>query len=206
MRARRVLIAGTDRDVSLSAGFNHHFPKPVDYARLHALFCEGLTGPAHKNVTNGIWIASGRADTPKAPMTYRGALMNQQRGNLSSGERTASALLGIGLTVLAARRGGRILRTLTALAGTSLISRAVAGHCAMKAAVTGESTFREGMAEQWRRTSDTGRRFAQRAAESTRGGADPTGLRAAADGSHAAEVAAEMASDGADARPSGQRV
>jgi hypothetical protein len=121
--------------------------------------------------------------------------MNQQRGNLSSGERTASAVIGLGLTALAARRGGPILRTLAAVAGTSLLGRAVAGHCAMKAAVTGQSTWKEGLTEQWRRTSDMGRRFAQRATQSARGRRDTHLLHAAADGSDTVEAVADMASD-----------
>jgi uncharacterized membrane protein len=79
--------------------------------------------------------------------------MYSERGNLNNGERLASAVIGVGLTLLAARRGGGLFRVLAGLAGTSLIGRAVAGHCGMKAAVTGQSTFREGMQEQWRHTT-----------------------------------------------------
>lgn len=119
--------------------------------------------------------------------------MNQQRGNLSSGERAGSALLGLGFTILAARGGGPLLRILAGIAGTSLVARAAAGHCAMKAAVTGESSFKEGLAEQWRRTSETGRRLSERA-ESAMKRASDSGLHAAADGSETLDVAADMAS------------
>jgi uncharacterized membrane protein len=84
-----------------------------------------------------------------------------QRGNLSKGERFASAIFGVGLTMMAARRGGPVFRLLAGLAGTSLIGRAVAGHCGMKAAVTGQSTLKQGMQEQWRHTTEVGSQLAQ---------------------------------------------
>jgi uncharacterized membrane protein len=87
--------------------------------------------------------------------------MYTQPGNLSRGERLASAAFGVGLTMLAARRGGPLLRLLAGVAGSSLIGRAIAGHCGMKAAMTGESTLKEGMQEQWRHTTEIGSRFAQ---------------------------------------------
>jgi hypothetical protein len=96
--------------------------------------------------------------------------MQVKNGNLSSAERIASALLGVGLTLLAARRGGPLFRTLGGVVGTSLIGRAFAGHCAMKAALTGESSFTQGVADQWQRTSEIGRQVAQRVADSTRKG------------------------------------
>jgi uncharacterized membrane protein len=87
--------------------------------------------------------------------------MYSQRGNLSNGERIASAVFGVGLTILAARRGGPLLRLLTGVAGTSLLGRAIAGHCGMKAAVTGQSTLKEGMQQQWRHTTQVGSQIAQ---------------------------------------------
>jgi uncharacterized membrane protein len=87
--------------------------------------------------------------------------MYSQPGNLSNGERIASAAFGVGLTMLAVRRGGPLLRLLAGVAGTSLIGRAVAGHCGMKAAVTGQSSLKEGMQEQWRHTTEIGQRLAQ---------------------------------------------
>jgi len=87
--------------------------------------------------------------------------MNEGNGNLKGAERIASALFGIGLTLVAARRGGPLFRILMATAGTSLIGRAVAGHCAVKAAATGQSTFRQGIQDQWRRTSANGQQLAQ---------------------------------------------
>lgn len=87
--------------------------------------------------------------------------MNSQRGNLRNGERIASAVFGVGLTMIAARRGSPVLRWLAGVAGTSLIGRAVAGHCGMKAAITGRSTLKEGMQEQWRHTTEIGHQLAQ---------------------------------------------
>jgi hypothetical protein len=92
----------------------------------------------------------------------------QERGNLSGGERIGSALLGAGLTLLAARRGGPLFRVFSGVVGSSLIGRAFAGHCAMKAAWTGQSSLGQGIADQWQHTSEIGRRVAQRVAETTR--------------------------------------
>jgi hypothetical protein len=94
--------------------------------------------------------------------------VNTGAGNLSRGERIGSALLGVGLTWFFARRDSAMLRILGGAVGTSLIGRAFAGHCAMKASLNGESTLTEGLADQWRHTAATGRRVAQRVAESTR--------------------------------------
>lgn len=87
--------------------------------------------------------------------------MYSPRGNLSNGERFASAIFGVGLTMVAARRGGPLFRLLAGLAGTSLIGRAVAGHCGMKAAITGQSSFKQGMQDQWRYTTEAGSRLAR---------------------------------------------
>jgi uncharacterized membrane protein len=87
--------------------------------------------------------------------------MHSQPGNLSNGERFASAIFGVGLTMIAARRGGPLFRLLAGMAGTSLIGRAVAGHCGMKAAITGESTLKEGMQDQWRHTAAIGSQLAE---------------------------------------------
>jgi uncharacterized membrane protein len=86
--------------------------------------------------------------------------MYSQRGNLNNGERVASAVIGVGLTMIAARRGGFLFRLLAGVAGTSLIGRAIAGHCGMKAAVTGQSTLKQGMQDQWRHTTEIGSRLA----------------------------------------------
>jgi hypothetical protein len=76
--------------------------------------------------------------------------MNSQTGNLSPLERTVSALAGLVLAGSAARVGGTLTRALIGVAGASLLARAAAGHCAVKAAVTGHSSLREGISDQWR--------------------------------------------------------
>lgn len=86
--------------------------------------------------------------------------MNRSSGNLSGGERAFSAISGVALSIFGASRGGPILRVLASTAGAALLARAFAGHCAMKAALSGESTLREGALEQWRQTSRTGRNLA----------------------------------------------
>jgi uncharacterized membrane protein len=77
--------------------------------------------------------------------------MHEHAGNLSRGERIGSAVLGLGMMLLM-RRGSPLLRIAGGALAASLISRAVAGHCAMKAAVTGESSLRQGLTDQWQRT------------------------------------------------------
>ena len=42
---------------------------------------------------------------------------------------------------------------LAAIAGVAMFARAAAGHCAVKAAVTGESSIGEGLRDQWNRIS-----------------------------------------------------
>lgn len=76
-----------------------------------------------------------------------------QRGNLSGTERGVSAGIGTGLSLLVLRSGSPILRALAAVAGLALLARAAAGHCAVKAAVTGESSIGEGLRDQWNRMS-----------------------------------------------------
>lgn len=62
-----------------------------------------------------------------------------------------SAVLGLGMLLLM-RRGSPILRIAGGALAASLISRAVAGHCAMKAAVRGESSLKQGLTDQWHHT------------------------------------------------------
>jgi uncharacterized membrane protein len=89
--------------------------------------------------------------------------VNEHSGNLSRIERIGSAVLGVGATVLVARRGGPIAKLLGGALAASLIGRAFAGHCAVKAALTGQSSLKEGLTDQWQRTTQTGRRVFQRA-------------------------------------------
>jgi uncharacterized membrane protein len=77
--------------------------------------------------------------------------MYERTGNLSRGERIGSAVLGLGMMLLM-RRGSPILRIAGGTLAASLISRAFAGHCAVKAAMTGETSLRQGLTDQWQRT------------------------------------------------------
>ncbi len=77
--------------------------------------------------------------------------MSQQTGNLSSTERAVSALCGLSFSLLAMRRGHPLWRLLTGVAGAALLSRSYAGHCGMKAALTGQASLGEGLSEQWNR-------------------------------------------------------
>jgi hypothetical protein len=76
--------------------------------------------------------------------------MNSQTGNLSPLERAISALLGVALSGGALRARGTVTRALMGMAGASMLARAAAGHCAVKSAVTGHSSLREGVSDQWR--------------------------------------------------------
>lgn len=77
--------------------------------------------------------------------------MAEQAGNLGAPERWLSVLAGLGLTLSALRRGSLFGRAAAGVAGVSLLSRGAAGHCAMKAALTGESSLQEGLRAQWER-------------------------------------------------------
>lgn len=82
--------------------------------------------------------------------------MKSQTGNLSNNERIGSAIVGAVLSVLALRRGNPVFRTLEAAAGASLLARSVAGHCAVKAAMRGDSPLSEGLRDQWSHMSFSG--------------------------------------------------
>ena len=74
-------------------------------------------------------------------------------GNLSRGERMSSVLLGLGLMGFLGRSRGPVVKFVGGVLGGSLMSRAFAGHCAMKAALTGQSSLRQGLADQWSHTT-----------------------------------------------------
>lgn len=76
--------------------------------------------------------------------------MNLQTGNLSSTERGLSALFGFACSLLALGRGAPLIRTLSGAAGAFLLARATAGHCGVKAAVSGGTSLGEGLRDQWR--------------------------------------------------------
>jgi hypothetical protein len=79
--------------------------------------------------------------------------MSGQSGNLSGTERTWSAIFGTALSLLVLRRGNPVLRSLAVAAGAGLLARAVAGHCGVKAALTGETSLGKGLQRQWRSMS-----------------------------------------------------
>jgi len=62
--------------------------------------------------------------------------VRQQIGNLSNTERAISALIGLSLSVFCLRRPGSLsLRAFSGVAAASLLARAFAGHCGVKAAL-----------------------------------------------------------------------
>jgi hypothetical protein len=71
-------------------------------------------------------------------------------GNLSSNERAASALIGIGLSVLAVSRAPTLLRVLSGAVAGSLLARAAAGHCGVKSMLQGHTSLGAGLTDQWR--------------------------------------------------------
>ncbi len=101
---------------------------------------------------------------------------SEQGGNLSGTERAVSAGIGTGISLLVLRSGSPILRALAAVTGLALLARAAAGHCAVKAAVTGESSIGEGLRQQWNRMSGRQTRSAD-AQEAIEEQADPAALQ-----------------------------
>src|SRR5579859_5288963 len=78
--------------------------------------------------------------------------------NLSQTERMVSALIGLSFSILALRGGGPVMRALNGAVGAGLLARAAAGHCGVKAALTGRTTLAQGLSTQWRQMrGDAGR-------------------------------------------------
>jgi hypothetical protein len=75
--------------------------------------------------------------------------MKEQTGNLSTAERILSGAIGSALTLLAMQRGRPLLRMAAGIAGSAMLTRAAAGHCAAKSALLGHSTLTEGIKDQW---------------------------------------------------------
>jgi hypothetical protein len=75
--------------------------------------------------------------------------MNERAGNLSPVERTWSALLGLGLSLAGTQARSTGVRLLSSVAGLSLLTRAVAGHCGAKSALLGHTTLTQGIRDQW---------------------------------------------------------
>lgn len=76
--------------------------------------------------------------------------MNPRTGNLSAAERVGSALLGAVIPSLLFRTRHPIVRAVGGAVVSGLIARAVAGHCGLKSALTGHTTVRDGLRDQWR--------------------------------------------------------
>jgi ferritin-like metal-binding protein YciE len=81
----------------------------------------------------------------------RGMHAVRQPGNVSETERWLSLLAGLGLTLLAVSRHGALRRTALSTAGLTLLTRGATGYCAVKGAYRGDTTFKEGLREQWNR-------------------------------------------------------
>jgi hypothetical protein len=96
---------------------------------------------------------------------WRTLHMRQPRGNLGTGERVTSAVMGVALSLFASRAGGPLLKIAAGTAAFGLLGRAFAGHCAMKAALKHESSLRQGMSDQWRRMREPFRGAARRVAD-----------------------------------------
>lgn len=97
-------------------------------------------------------------------------------GNLSGTERAVSAGIGTGLSLLVLRSGSPVLRAVAALAGVALFARAMAGHCAIKAAMTGESSIGAGLRDQWDRMSGGREPQVSSAQEAVEERADPEAI------------------------------
>jgi hypothetical protein len=83
--------------------------------------------------------------------------MTAHHGNLSQTERTNSALLGLGLSIMALSRAPGTLRALSAVAAAGLLARAATGHCGVKSALTGKTTLAEGLRDQFSAVRPNGR-------------------------------------------------
>ncbi len=90
--------------------------------------------------------------------------MLQQTGNMSSAERTVSALLGAALAAFALRRASGGARLIAGAASAALLARAWAAHCGVKSTLQGHTTLTRGLADQWDRMSSIPRTGTQRAA------------------------------------------
>lgn len=72
-------------------------------------------------------------------------------GNVTGAERWLSLAGGIGLILAGARRGSPLSRMAMITTGASLLTRGATGYCAMKSALTGQSSMKDGFQEQWQR-------------------------------------------------------
>jgi len=75
--------------------------------------------------------------------------MTEQTGNLSTTERILSGAIGSALALLAFQSRRPLFRVAAGLAGSALLTRAAAGHCAAKSALQGHSTLAQGVHDQF---------------------------------------------------------
>lgn len=78
----------------------------------------------------------------------------RRQDNVGSNERWASAIAGVSLALRALRGRGTVGRLLLASAGISLLVRSATGYCAVKSALAGQTTLRDGVREQLQRLRD----------------------------------------------------
>jgi hypothetical protein len=87
-------------------------------------------------------------------MTSTGTSTETSAGNLSTTERSVSALVGVGFSILALSRGPPLARAIFGAIAGSLLARAAAGHCGVKSMLSGHTSLREGLSDQWRGMSN----------------------------------------------------
>lgn len=98
-----------------------------------------------RNAMQWCVLATGAAVCALLPRSisrdaYRRLHMTSQTGNLSAGERTASALLGVALSIVTLTAKGRVFGAMSGILAGGLLARAAAGHCGIKAALQGGTT------------------------------------------------------------------
>ena len=96
-------------------------------------------------------LAQNLPDDRSQERVFKEHVMPQRSGNLSTAERTISALTGMLFALLSLRRGNPAVRAVAGVAGAALAARALAGHCGLKSALQGHTSFSEGLADQWGR-------------------------------------------------------
>jgi uncharacterized membrane protein len=68
-------------------------------------------------------------------------------GDLSAGERAASALFGVALSVVTLRAQRPIFRAVCGALAAGLFARAAAGHCSVKAALQGRTKLQQAQSQ-----------------------------------------------------------
>jgi hypothetical protein len=76
--------------------------------------------------------------------------MKRQIGNLSVVERVSSTVLGAAIPALLFRGRHPLVRAIGGAVAGGLIARAAAGHCGVKSMLTGHTSLRDGLRDQWR--------------------------------------------------------